>query len=113
MFRDNATDSKQRGISWNKLVQKTCLRQPATNAEPSTKQEKFKQARNTSKVLFDPTKSLQREAPAYLESYHKTGKTWHLKELTRILNEYEKDMEHLPPPSYPALRKFVDNEDTD
>ena len=112
IFRDDTTDLKARGPAWNRLVQKQCVR-PSAQTKLSAKQERYKKARNTSKVILESIRSLQNELSCLVACFAKTRDPWHLKELAEVLEGADEDLEYQPKPSNDALRKFVDNDETE
>jgi hypothetical protein len=110
IFRDQTTDKKQRGPAWNQLVAKQAWR-PSIQ-EVSSKQDTFKRARNTTKIVLEPKLSLQNEICSLVECFQKSGDMWHLKELEAVLLRAEEDLVFTPPAANTIMKKFIENEES-
>ncbi|KAH0548136.1 hypothetical protein GP486_008135 [Trichoglossum hirsutum] len=90
----------------NKLVTAQSVR--AGNAVPSIKDEKFKRANDTTKLVLEPNQSLANEVLCLSLGLKRSGDSWFLKELQYVFAEIDSDLNHRPL-SNSGLRKFVED----
>lgn len=109
MFRDHTTALRNRGPNWNRLALAHAIK-PPSEGEPSQKQEKNRKARDTSKVVLDPTQSIRNKILCLVAGFAQTKDVWHLKELERVLEQADTDLEHQPPIENEMLHAFLDND---
>jgi hypothetical protein len=108
MFRDHTTSFKNRGPQWNQLVMAHAIQTP--EKEPSQKQQKNRRARDTSKVVLNPTQSIRNEILCLVAGFAQTKDIWHLEELERVLEQADTDLTYQPPLENRKLHDFLDNE---
>lgn len=75
---------------------------------PSEKQQRYKRAKDTTKLVLEPGMSLVNELATLSLSYDRYRQPWHLKELRSVLEEVQEDLRFQPLPTYWGIRKFAD-----
>ncbi|KFZ03810.1 hypothetical protein V502_10644 [Pseudogymnoascus sp. VKM F-4520 (FW-2644)] len=110
-FRDATSAIKDRAASWNRLVAAVSVRPGEVGGTLSKKQERFKKARDSSRIVMEPDQSFISEVLCLLGAFKKSQNPWHLQQLTKVLAEADEDLNLRPPPQNKGLRKFVEDED--
>lgn len=105
-FRDGTTSIQERGSDWNKLVLAKAVRVGLGKA-PSAKQEHFKRARDTTKVVVEPNQSFVNEVVFLMKAFAKSQDLWLLKELQQMLAEADDNINCWPAASNASMPKFV------
>ncbi|KAI9771649.1 MAG: hypothetical protein M1840_001864 [Geoglossum simile] len=108
-FRDLTTAIKQRGPNWNKLVTAQSVR--ARDTVLSIKEEKFRRAQDTTKVILEPNQSFANEILCLSLGFKRSKETWFLKELQNVFAEIDGDLNYRPPRRNAGLRKFIEEEE--
>ena len=111
-FRDATTALNSRCANWNKLValQSVC---PGSSKTPSAKQERFRRARDTSKVILEPNISFSNEILCLAMSFKTSRDPWFLKEIQNVLVQMDEDLNARPLVANAGLRKFVNTDEVD
>lgn len=108
-FREASTTTiPNRKTEWNLLVSAQAVR-PNFMKAPSEKQDQFKRARDSSKVIVAPNVSFANEILCLARGFEKTKKSWYLKELQLVLEELDEDTNFAPIDH--DLRDFTDGDD--
>jgi hypothetical protein len=110
-FCDASTSIEARGINWNRLVTNQAVRPGFGGRLPSTKQERYARARDTTRFAVEPKQSLSNECLMLVMAFKKHKEKWFLTELQDILAEVESDLRYRPPPTNRALRLFAEGEE--
>lgn len=74
----------------------------------SAKQQRYRRAKDTTKLVLEPCMSLVNELTALNLSFERYKQPWHLQELRSVLEVVQEDLRFQPMPAYWGLRKFAD-----
>ncbi len=109
-YRDNTTDITSRGPNCNRKVlrQSVCL----ADMPLSKRQERYKTARNTTKVVLEHKRSLRNENTFLSEGSALSRNPWYIRELKDVLEQASTDLRHTPPLDHSYMRKFVELRET-
>ena len=110
-FRDNTTDIKNRGASWNTKVAFHSVKPELIAASLTEKQQKFKHVRDPVKLVFNPKVSLSNEILSLVASYRHTKDPWFLKEVQAVLRAVDSDSNCRPLPDNAGLHLFVESKE--
>ncbi len=107
-FRENVGQFKLRGPAWSKLVSDVALSFAQTAEIPSAKQQRYRRAKDITKLVLEPGMSFINELVALTLSFERYRQPWHLQELRSVLEVVQEDIRFQPMPAYWGLRKFAD-----
>ncbi|KAL9085736.1 MAG: hypothetical protein Q9165_007485 [Trypethelium subeluteriae] len=109
MFRDETTVIQQRGPNWNRKIREVTGQ--ATGAQLlSEKQNRYRRARDTTKITLDPLQSFGNEILALTSAFDHSREPWLLKALGTVLEQVNIDLKFRPLPNNTIMRKFVDSQ---
>ncbi|KAH0559983.1 hypothetical protein GP486_003499 [Trichoglossum hirsutum] len=92
--------------NWNKLVAAQSVR--ASDTVLNIKDEKFRRAHDTTRVVLEPNQSLANEVLCLSLGFKRSKDIWFLKELQNVFSEIDADLNYRPPPRNTGLRKFIE-----
>ena len=109
--RTNDTQMKTRGSIRGNGNSNVVTNMTDEDGLSTMRQELFNRARDTTKLVFEPSQSFGNELLSLAETYHAGHEDWHLSSLARDIRMVIDDTRFMPLPEYSGLRMLADRED--